>query len=173
MSQGAQLWLLRQETPGFIARNSSYQKDVCTIQYGSIGWSVGATPGYAQSLPYKRVIASIVDGSFQMTAQAVSTMLRCGQKSTIFVINNGGYTIEVEIHDGPYNRIKNWNYSGLVDAIHKGDGNCWTKKEELIETATGETINCLRSIEVIDTSKELLEWGVRVLAAHGRPPNPQ
>jgi pyruvate decarboxylase len=55
-------------------------------------------------------------------------MLRCGQKSTIFVINNGGYTIEVEIHDGPYNRIKNWNYSGFVDAIHNWDGNCWTKK---------------------------------------------
>ncbi|KAJ6984998.1 hypothetical protein NC653_023100 [Populus alba x Populus x berolinensis] len=74
MSQGAQLWLLRQETPGFIARDSSYQKD---IQHGSIGWSVGATPGYARSLPYKRVIACIVDGSFQMTAQAVSTLLRC------------------------------------------------------------------------------------------------
>nr|TKS01785.1 hypothetical protein D5086_0000168920 [Populus alba] len=68
MSQGAQLWLLRQETPGFIARDSSYQKDVCTIQHGSIGWSVGATPGYARSLPYKRVIACIVDGSFQLIA---------------------------------------------------------------------------------------------------------
>ena len=55
-------------------------------------------------------------------------MLRCGQKSIIFLINNGGYTIEVEIHDGPYNVIKNWNYTGLVDAIHNGEGNCWTKK---------------------------------------------
>jgi TPP-dependent 2-oxoacid decarboxylase len=33
-------------------------------------------------------------------------------------MNNGGYTAEVEIHDGPYNVIKNWNYTGLVDAIH-------------------------------------------------------
>jgi hypothetical protein len=29
---------------------------------------------------------------------------------------------------------------------------------EAIETATGETRNCLCFIEVIDTSKELLEW---------------
>lgn len=68
------------------------------------------------------------DDFLQVTAQDVSTMLRCGQKSIIFLINNGGYTIEVEIHDGPYNVIKNWNYTGLVDAIHNGDGKCWTKK---------------------------------------------
>lgn len=55
-------------------------------------------------------------------------MLRCGQNSVIFLINNGGYTIEVEIHDGPYNVIKNWNYTGLVDAIHNGEGKCWTTK---------------------------------------------
>ncbi|KAK2643523.1 hypothetical protein Ddye_025286 [Dipteronia dyeriana] len=154
------------------------------MQYGSIGWSVGATLGYAQSVPDKRVIACIGDGSFQVTAQDVSTMLRCNQKTIIFLINNGGYTIEVEIHDGPYNVIKNWNYTGLVDAIHNGEGNCWTTKvtceEELtraIETATGDKKDCLCFIEVIvhkdDTSKELLEWGSRVSAANSRPPNPQ
>ncbi|KAL4321968.1 hypothetical protein S245_048688 [Arachis hypogaea] len=150
------------------------------MQYGSIGWSVGATLGYAQAVPEKRVIACIGDGSFQVTAQDV----RCGQKTIIFLINNGGYTIEVEIHDGPYNVIKNWNYTGLIDAIHNGEGNCWTAKvfceEELIEaiaTATGPKKDCLCFIEVIvhkdDTSKELLEWGSRVSAANSRPPNPQ
>ncbi|KAF2306425.1 hypothetical protein GH714_017967 [Hevea brasiliensis] len=154
------------------------------MQYGSIGWSVGATLGYAQSVPEKRVIACIGDGSFQVTAQDVSTMLRCGQNSIIFLINNGGYTIEVEIHDGPYNVIKNWNYTGLIDAIHNGEGKCWTAKvqceEELIEAienATGPKKDCLCFIEVIvhkdDTSKELLEWGSRVSAANSRPPNPQ
>ncbi|KAK6935708.1 Thiamine pyrophosphate enzyme, C-terminal TPP-binding [Dillenia turbinata] len=154
------------------------------MQYGSIGWSVGATLGYAQAVPDKRVIACIGDGSFQVTAQDVSTMIRSNQKSIIFLINNGGYTIEVEIHDGPYNVIKNWNYTGLVEAIHNGEGNCWTMKvhceEELIEAiemAEGEKKDCLCFIEVIchkdDTSKELLEWGSRVCAANSRPPNPQ
>lgn len=64
----------------------------------------------------------------QVTAQDISTMLRCEQKSIIFLINNGGYTIEVEIHDGPYNVIKNWNYTALVDSIHNGEGKCWTTK---------------------------------------------
>lgn len=64
----------------------------------------------------------------QVTAQEVSTMLRWGQKSIIFLINNGGYTIEVEIHDGPYNVIKNWNYTGVVEAFHNGEGKCYTAK---------------------------------------------
>ena len=38
------------------------------MQYGSIGWSVGATLGYAQAVPEKRVIACIGDGSFQVRA---------------------------------------------------------------------------------------------------------
>ncbi|XP_062002775.1 pyruvate decarboxylase 2 [Rosa rugosa] len=154
------------------------------MQYGSIGWSVGATLGYAQAVPEKRVLSFIGDGSFQVTAQDVSTMIRNGQRTIIFLINNGGYTIEVEIHDGPYNVIKNWNYTGLVDAIHNGEGKCWTTKvrceEELIEaieTANGPKKDSLCFIEVIvhkdDTSKELLEWGSRVSAANSRPPNPQ
>ncbi|KAG1346418.1 pyruvate decarboxylase 1 [Cocos nucifera] len=154
------------------------------MQYGSIGWAVGATLGYAQAAKDKRVIACIGDGSFQVTAQDISTMIRCGQRSIIFLINNGGYSIEVEIHDGPYNVIKNWNYTGLVDAINNGQGGCWTSKvrteEELLDAiskATGEQKDSLCFIEVIvhkdDTSKELLEWGSRVSAANSRPPNPQ
>ncbi|KAG4950079.1 hypothetical protein JHK84_043504 [Glycine max] len=58
-------------------------------------------------------------------------MIRCGQKIIIFLINNGGYTIEVEIHDGPYNVIKNWDYTRFVDTIHNGQGKCWTAKSEI------------------------------------------
>ena len=50
-------------------------------------------------------------------------MIRYGVKPMIFLINNGGYTIEVEIHDGPYNTIKNWNYAGLMEVFNAADGN--------------------------------------------------
>eukprot|EP00246_Nothoceros_aenigmaticus_P002224 TRINITY_DN13033_c0_g1_i1.p1 TRINITY_DN13033_c0_g1~~TRINITY_DN13033_c0_g1_i1.p1 ORF type:complete len:573 (+),score=98.40 TRINITY_DN13033_c0_g1_i1:83-1801(+) len=153
------------------------------MQYGSIGWSVGATLGYAQAAQDKRVVACIGDGSFQVTAQDVSTMIRFGHRTIIFLVNNGGYTIEVEIHDGPYNVIKNWDYTGLVTAFQNGEGNCWTTKvhteDELVEAiqVAQEKEDHLCFIEVIvhkdDTSKELLEWGSRVSAANSRPPNPQ
>lgn len=46
------------------------------MQFGSIGWSVGATLGYAQALKgKKRVIASIGDGSFQVTAQVIQLIV--------------------------------------------------------------------------------------------------
>ncbi|GMN43594.1 hypothetical protein TIFTF001_012798 [Ficus carica] len=130
------------------------------------------------------VIAETGDSWFNCQKLRLPENCGCGQKSIIFLINNGGYTIEVEIHDGPYNVIKNWDYTGLVDAIHNGEGKCWTAKvrteDELVEaiaTATGEHKDSLCFIEVFvhkdDTSKELLEWGSRVSAANGRPPNPQ
>ncbi|KAG8638973.1 hypothetical protein MANES_14G086300v8, partial [Manihot esculenta] len=151
------------------------------LLYALIGWSIGATLGLAQAEPDKRVIACIGDGSFQMAPQEVSTMLRLGHNSIIFLINNGGYTTEVEIHDGPYNVIKNWSYGGLVNTINNEQGTCWTTKvgseEEVIaaiETAMGDKKNCLCFIEVIvhrdDTSKELLQFGCRLAASNGRPP---
>ncbi len=148
------------------------------MQYGSIGWSVGATLGYALGSP-RRVVALIGDGSFQMTAQEVSTMIRYGLKPIIFLINNGGYTIEVEIHDGPYNPIKNWDYVGLVNVFNAGAGKGWstrvTTQNELDAAIPQALANDGPSlIEVTidrdDCSKELLEWGRHVAANNGRPP---
>lgn len=150
------------------------------MQYGSIGWSVGATLGYAAgSRGRKRVITFVGDGSFQLTAQELSTMIRYGLDPIIFLINNGGYTIEVEIHDGPYNNIKNWDYAGLVGVFNAGEGNGYGVRvrtegelDEALKKALGHDGLCL--IEVIidrdDCSKELLEWGSRVSANNGRPP---
>ncbi|KAI3884942.1 hypothetical protein MKX03_037878 [Papaver bracteatum] len=150
------------------------------MQYESIDWSDGATLGYAQVVKDKRVISCIGDRSFQVTTQDISTMLRCEKNANFFMINNGGYTIEVEIHDEPYNVIKNWNYTALVDDIHNGDRKSWTTKEvmvEAIDTDTEVKKDCLCSIEIVvhkdDTSKELLKWGSRVSSANSCPPNPQ
>ena len=151
------------------------------MQYGSIGWSVGATLGYQLAHPNRRVIACIGDGSFQMTAQEVSTMIRYGLKPIIFVMNNGGYTIEVEIHDGPYNVINNWNYADLVQVFNSVGGKGWGcqvttegEAEDAIKQALSH--DGLSLIEVVldkdDCSKDLLEWGARVAANNSRPPRP-
>jgi len=148
------------------------------MQYGSIGWSVGATLGYALASP-RRVITLVGDGSFQMTAQEVSTMIRYGLKPIIFLINNGGYTIEVEIHDGPYNTIKNWDYAGLVDVFNAGDGKgrgTRVATQNQLDAASAGAIDHdgLSLIEVVidrdDCSKDLLEWGRHVATNSGRPP---
>ena len=150
------------------------------MQYGSIGWSVGAVLGYAMAgrEVNKRVIAMIGDGSFQMTAQEVSVMIRYGVNPIIFLINNKGYTIEVEIHDGIYNVIKNWDYKKLIEAFNADDGNALCLKA----STEDEMVDCVKQakahtegvsfIELIidkdDCSRELLEWGSRVATANGR-----
>ena len=54
---------------------------------------------------------------------------------------------------------------------------CAVTPADLEEALSEERADCLNFIECIvdrdDCSKELLEWGSRVAAANGRPPNPQ
>jgi len=149
------------------------------MQYGSIGWSVGATLGYCLARPARRVIALIGDGSFQLTAQEISTMIRYGVKPIIFLINNGGYTIEVEIHDGPYNAIKNWDYAGLLSVFNAGDGNgmgCRVTTEGELDAAIDKALahDGPSLIEVAidrdDCSRNLLSWGAHVATNNARPP---
>jgi len=148
------------------------------MQYGSIGWAVGATLGVALATQgRRRTIAMIGDGSFQLTAQEVSTMIRYETNPIIFLLNNRGYTIEVEIHDGPYNNIKNWDYAGLIDVFNAGEGNGLG----LVARTAGELTEAVHkarhhdgvvliecALDRDDCTSELLEWGSRVAAANGR-----
>lgn len=63
--------------------------------YGSIGWSLPATLGTQLARPQGRIILMIGDGSFQMTAQELSTLIRLKTNPIIFIFNNLGYRIEV------------------------------------------------------------------------------
>ena len=59
------------------------------------------------------------DGSFQVTAQELSTILRHDYRPVIFLINNGGYTIERGYlgKAEPYNDIANWAYANLPKVL--------------------------------------------------------
>ena len=83
--------------------------------WGSIGYTLGALLGTLIAAPERRQILFIGDGSFQLTVQELSTMMRHGLKPFIFLINNGGYTIERTIQgkDAKYNDVANWAYADL------------------------------------------------------------
>ncbi len=86
-----------------------------SINWGSIGYSVGALLGALTAAPDRRHLLLIGDGSFQVTAQELSTILRHDHKPVILLINNGGYTIERGYlgKTEPYNDIANWSYADL------------------------------------------------------------
>ncbi|MGP0064581.1 MAG: thiamine pyrophosphate-dependent enzyme, partial [Isosphaeraceae bacterium] len=150
------------------------------FQAGSIGWSVPATLGYELGFKEpRRVIAMIGDGSFQLTAQEVSTMIRHGTRPIIVLVNNHGYIIEDAIHKGPYNKIKNWDYAGLMAVLTNREGaglglRARTADElaAAFKTALGHEGPCLIEVDIdpTDCSPTMREWGTRVAAANGKPP---
>src|SRR6202035_5914620 len=83
--------------------------------WGSIGYTLPATLGSILAAPGRRHILFIGDGSFQVTAQELSTILRHDYKPVIFLINNGGYTIERGYlgKTETYNDIALWSYADL------------------------------------------------------------
>jgi indolepyruvate decarboxylase len=90
--------------------------------YGSIGYTVGATLGAGMAAQDRHVVLFVGDGSFQVTCQDLSTMIRNRLKPVIFLINNGGYTIERVITDRPYNDIQPWHYHKILDVFGGGLG---------------------------------------------------
>jgi pyruvate decarboxylase len=107
-------------------------------------------------------------------------MVRHRLPITIVFFNYKGYTIEAEIHDEPYNQIKNWNYARLIEVSNatdcEGKGYCATNLEQLVRAIRkskalekGPTlIECL--IGQDDCSEELTTWGHKVAVANGRTP---
>ncbi|GAB1317275.1 hypothetical protein MFIFM68171_07485 [Madurella fahalii] len=100
---------------------------VTQILWGSIGWSVGAAQGAALAAKDmgvdRRTVLFVGDGSFQLTAQEVSTMIRHNLKVTIFLIYNEGFTIERFIHgmEAEYNNISRWNYTEVPTVFGASD----------------------------------------------------
>ncbi|MBE8995293.1 alpha-keto acid decarboxylase family protein [Microcystis aeruginosa] len=149
------------------------------MQWGHIGWSIPAAFGYALGAPERQIICMIGDGSFQLTAQEVAQMIRQKLPIIIFLVNNHGYTIEVEIHDGPYNNIKNWDYAGLIKVFNAEDG----AGQGLLATTAGELAQAIEValenregptlIECVidrdDATADLISWGRAVAVANARP----
>jgi indolepyruvate decarboxylase len=137
--------------------------------WGSIGYTLPALLGTQLADQNRRNILVIGDGSFQLTAQELSTILLHGLKPIIFLINNDGYTVERMIHGAEqrYNDINRWNYRRIPDVLDL-NGNSISlqvKNEEELEEALSkaEKANKLVFIEVhmgrLDSPALLRELG--------------
>ncbi|WP_129111209.1 alpha-keto acid decarboxylase family protein [Bacillus toyonensis] len=105
--------------------------------WGSIGYTLPALLGTQLANVTRRNILIIGDGSFQLTVQELSTMLRHNLKPIIFLINNNGYTVERAIHgrEQPYNDIQMWDYNKLPNVFGSKEKSLTFKVENEIELA--------------------------------------
>jgi indolepyruvate decarboxylase len=137
------------------------------IFYGSIGYTVGATLGVAVAAPDRQVVLFVGDGSFQVTCQDLSTMIRYNTSPVIFLLNNDGYLIERVITDNIYNDIQMWKYHLLpqlfgskgesADVLTEGD------LENALQLAEKQKNKYLTFIEIhtdkMDASENLKSAG--------------
>lgn len=110
--------------------------------YCSIGYATGALLGAILASPGRRHFLFTGEGSLQMTVQELSTVMRHGLKPFIFVINNGGYTVERAVlgKDARYNDVANWRYSELpqiFDRDNKAESYIVRTSEELQKVLDG------------------------------------
>ncbi|KAK1356954.1 hypothetical protein POM88_050210 [Heracleum sosnowskyi] len=92
----------------------------CLFEFGRdkeiVGWSLGATIGYALAEAEKRLITCITDLSFQSADADISTMLRIGCNAIIILLNRS------------HRNLGKWNYTGIFDSMDVGQLKSWSTR---------------------------------------------
>jgi len=146
-------------------------KFIGQVFYGSIGFTIGATLGVCIAAPNRKVILFVGDGSFQVTAQDLSTIIRHKLSPTIFLLNNDGYTIERLIIDGPYNDIQPWKYHLLPQVFGGEKGMDIFKEGELEDSLKkAKESKSLQFIEIhldrMDSTESLAKAGATMASSN-------
>jgi indolepyruvate decarboxylase len=101
--------------------------------YNTMGFAVPAALGVqlADTDHSCRPIVLVGDGAFQMTGLELSTLVKWGLNPIVIIFNNSGYGMQRIFVDGPFNDIKGWDYTRIVDLV--GGGKAWkvTTAEEM------------------------------------------
>jgi len=149
--------------------------------WGSIGYSLGALLGTLCAAPDRRHILFIGDGSFQLTAQELSTILRHDFKPFIFLINNRGYTIERAIlgKNARYNDVANWRYADLPSVFcRESTAECYTvateeELEQVLDAPHKELVFVEALMDKNDSPETLIRGGHAFADSDFGPTGPQ
>ncbi|QPK63263.1 alpha-keto acid decarboxylase family protein [Methylomonas sp. LL1] len=85
--------------------------------YTTMGFAVPAALGAQIARPDHRALILVGDGAFQMTGTELSTHARLGLNPIVVVFNNGGYSTERCILEGPFNDINPWRFDRLGEVF--------------------------------------------------------
>jgi TPP-dependent 2-oxoacid decarboxylase len=87
--------------------------------WSSIGYTLPATLGASLARPERRPVLFIGDGSAQLTIQELGTIYALGLRPIVFLLNNGGYTVERAIQSphAVYQDIVSWSWTRIPEAL--------------------------------------------------------
>lgn len=158
-------------TPNFGIWEARFPPNVTAINqvlWNSAGYATAATQGAAlaaqeiMTLRPNRRLRTILftgDGTFQLTAQEVSTMIRKNLTPIIFIISNDGATSERLLHHRPTETSQKadsrWRYKDLIPALGAEKGTYQsaavsTRKQvqALFADASFNEARCLQFVEL-------------------------
>ena len=98
--------------------------------WGSIGWATPTALGMSIASEKKKVILFAGEGSYQISAMELGSMLRYDVKPVVIVLNNKGYTTErmlSENFDDKFNDVLQMNYSKFARVF---EGDIWSTRVE-------------------------------------------
>ncbi|KAM0084954.1 hypothetical protein ACKRZS_002776 [Fusarium odoratissimum] len=147
----------------------SHSKYFGPVTWLSIGYMLPAAQGAALAqkelmgtnqwfgIDNARTVLLMGDGSFQMTAQELSTMIRHDLNVVVFLINNDGYTIERCIHGltQGYNDVPSWRYLeaprffGAPEDTFTRSAKNWGELEDALGSKALHDGKGLRMVEVL------------------------
>ncbi|PLN74908.1 pyruvate decarboxylase [Aspergillus taichungensis] len=113
-----------------------------------------------------RTVLLIGDGSFQLTAQELATIIHHKLDVVVFLINNAGYTIErcIHGHDARYNDITPWRYLKALElfgAPTEGEyaGHAWTVRTwaDLEGVLSDERMAKGKGVRMVEVCMEMLD----------------
>lgn len=138
--------------------------------WGSIGWATAATLGGLVAAKDRRTILITGEGSHQLTATEISTMMRYDLKPIIIILNNDGYTIERVLSNSPddfFNDIAKWDYSKLPKVF---EGDVWVTQartniefDEALKTAEIEQKRKMCYIEIFTEQMDLPRLTTKII----------
>ncbi len=87
--------------------------------WSSIGFTLPATLGAGLARPDHRPVLFIGDGSAQLTIAELGTIYAHGLRPVVFLLDNGGYTVEraIQSPDAVYQDIVAWNWTAIPAAL--------------------------------------------------------
>ncbi|RWA13731.1 hypothetical protein EKO27_g1371 [Xylaria grammica] len=147
-----------------------YVRTFVPVTWLSIGYMVGAAQGAALAqreliaaskyygIPSARTILFIGDGSFQMSAQELGTIIRHNLNVTVVLINNEGYTIERVIHAPAFFGAKEDTFTAKVRTLGEVQG--------LLKTEAFRSAEGFKMVEVIMDREDVPEGPLAWLLQH-------
>ncbi len=135
--------------------------------YTSMGFALPAALGAQIARPNHRVLILVGDGAFQMTGTELSTHAYLGLNPIVVVFNNGGYSTERCILEGPFNNISSWRFDRLGEVFGPLNGYD-AATEEAFETALINSLNTqtMPSIINVHLSSDDASSAMKRLAEH-------